>query len=127
MWWKDVSGNLKRALGVMAMKNEKGELVTSPEAMRTRRLLACQALDFSSSSCGGEVNSILKPFRDETTTMMCVFSQALRTHLRELYRQLPESEEKATLLKGVDWQLWSSFCARVVGALPPPGVAPPGK
>jgi hypothetical protein len=120
VWWKGVSGRMKIALGRMAMRNEKNEVVASDAPMKTRRLLACQAFDFSSSSCGGEVNEILADFRQETTTLMCVFSQALRTHLRELYLMLPKSDEKTALVRSVDWQLEQSFCARLVKQPPTP-------
>jgi len=99
-WWDEVSVKLKRSLGAMAVDG---------------RLVKCQALEFSSSACGGELNTILQPFRAKTMLLMCTLTQAHRKHLAALYELLPDGAEKTQLVQGVTWQITSSFCATLVG------------
>jgi hypothetical protein len=101
LWWNDVSWKLRRSFAEMAANG---------------RLLKCQALDFSSSECAADVGQILQPFRDETTSLMCVFSQSMRRHMLALYSLLPKGSERSALLSGVNWQLEESFCAQYVKA-----------
>ncbi|HVT99545.1 MAG TPA: hypothetical protein VHE33_18750 [Acidobacteriaceae bacterium] len=103
IWWGQVANKVRTNLVTMAYDG---------------RLLKCQAVDFGSSECGGTLNRLIQPFRDQTSTLMCVYTLALHEHLSGLYSLLPRSSERSRLLEGVNWQLKKSFCGEHANAQP---------
>lgn len=108
MWW----GNASQPGIGGAVKQALVRMTTSGA------LLKCEELDFAGSACGGELEGIFGPFRQETNKVMCAVSLELRKHTLAMYASLPNTDEIVGLIANMKSRLAGSYCANLLKPRP---------